>query len=70
MYGWSNEWIKENLSFDDVVVYYTEGVKYDYRRHGFKIEDKVTEEEIKNLEEWYFTPEEIERNKKMKEQMR
>lgn len=70
IYGWTKEYILEHLTFKQLNLYFKHGYRHDMERRGFKFKDDQREdmswEEIRQL---YYTPEELEEQRKAKEQM-
>jgi hypothetical protein len=64
MYGWTKEYILENLNYKQLNLYYEYGYRYDMERRGFKFKEPLAEgmsrEELREL---YYTPEELAKQK-------
>ena len=61
IYGWYPDWVLDNLSVEEIGMYYHEGMKADLYRHQFNIDRSkdITQEEREALHEMYYTPEEL-----------
>lgn len=70
MYGWKREYIINNLSNKDIEIFYVEGMQSDLMRRGFKIDRKDKFESIEDIQERYYTPEEIKKQEEYKKTLR
>lgn len=66
MYGWTPDYIRDNLSVKDIEIFYTEGMQSDLMRRGFKIDRKEETQSIEELKDWYWTPEQIKQQEEYK----
>ena len=70
MYGWTREYIVDNLSFDDVEIFYREGMESDLIRRGFDIKRGEKNDNIDDLRELYYTEEELKTIEKYKNKVK
>jgi len=54
----------------DIEIFYTEGMQSDLMRRGFKIDRKDEIESIEDIQELYYTPEEIKKQEEYKKTLR